>query len=572
GYVMGLKPLEGAKVVAGHHCLNRKVTGVTVMEAPDIVQWLRGGEILLTSLYPIRGDREAQENLVRELMEHNAAALVIKTRRFVGDIPSHMLKLADNLGLPVIDLPMEISYVDVISAVLSEIIDQQTVRLRYSEKVHDYFTSIALKGGTLEQLAFGLAELVNNPVIIKDHRDEYLVKTNTDYQVVDRDDKAAEQQYLNEELHYYRQPLSLESNGEKIICSEVVVPIVMQKELYGYLTVWEVNQLMQDYDFIALEHAATVVALELAKRRAVTEVERKYQNDFINDLLEGRIENEETVYNRARFLGWDLSKPMAVIVANIDNFEEYMLKNKHKGERFAQKIKAQALEAITRYLGKQAPGVAFGSKSDTLILLYPVRNGDTNDALAEVKRLCRLTQKEVGCYLKDLTFSMGIGSLAGEITELCTSYQEALDALRFGRIVNGRGSVTVFSELGIFRLLCQVPDRNILLSFIPESLKKLIRYDQKNKTELARTLEVYLDNNGSLKKSAEQLIVHYKTMFYRIERIREITGLDLESNITRLELQVGYKVLQLLDMELNKVDKIDVSRLNYVDKREIIQA
>jgi len=559
--VMELRVFEGAKVVAGQKGLNRKIKGVTIMEAPDIVGWLHGGELLLTSLYPVQKDPEMQKKLVYELNERSIAAMAIKTRRFVEEIPLAMLEIADTLNLPIIELPMHVNYVDIISEVFTEIISRQNKRLKYSEKVHKYFTDIALKGGTLEEIASGLAELVGNPVAILDRRKELLVSTDHQYPLNLENDVEIERQSLNEELHYYRKPLYVNNEELENKYTEVVVPISIKDEICGYLVVGEMNGLMAEHDFIALEHAATVVALELAKQMAVEEVERRFQNDFIEDVVAGKIESEETLYNRAKFLGWKVNFPLAVIVANIDLFEEFALKNKDKGEQFAQNTKEFIFDSIKRQLKRQNSKTIIGQRSDTIIALYPLKDGEEEKELAEIKKHWRQVLREKGAYHLNPTFSMGVGGIAYDLKEIPLVYKKALDALSFGRMISGPKCVTLYDELGIYRLLCQIEDKELLKTFIPDTLKKLMAYDRKNHTDLTESLEVYLNCSGNLKETAEKLFVHYKTILYRIKRIEDITGSDLTSNNIRLELQIGFKVLELLGIDIAKMDKINMTEL-----------
>ena len=83
------------KVIAGMWGMNRKVSSVTVMDAPDIYKWLRGGEILMTSGYLWRNDVSFLEELIRKINEVHAAALFIKLGRFVDELPQTVYALAE---------------------------------------------------------------------------------------------------------------------------------------------------------------------------------------------------------------------------------------------------------------------------------------------------------------------------------------------------------------------------------------------------------------------------------------------------------------------------------------------
>jgi purine catabolism regulator len=95
--------------------------------------------------------------------------------------------------------------------------------------------------------------------------------------------------------------------------------------------------------------------------------------------------------------------------------------------------------------------------------------------------------------------------------------------------------------------LCQFQDPEDLKRFIHPALLKLYKYDTDKNNDLIQTLEVYLSNNANAKKSAEELFIHYKTVQYRINRIKGIMGIEFEDKIYKLEIEMGLKIISLLD-------------------------
>lgn len=107
-----LKSLKDAVVLSGQSYLNNSIKGITIMEAPDIADWLQGGELILTSLYPIRSfNSEEQQGLVAKLKEKEVSALVIKNKSSDTKIPESLLAEGIKLGLPIIQIPKEVPFV-----------------------------------------------------------------------------------------------------------------------------------------------------------------------------------------------------------------------------------------------------------------------------------------------------------------------------------------------------------------------------------------------------------------------------------------------------------------------------
>ena len=108
----------------------------------------------------------------------------------------------------------------------------------------------------------------------------------------------------------------------------------------------------------------------------------------------------------------------------------------------------------------------------------------------------------------------------------------------------------IFSDMGIFKLLCQLKTKEQLLEYVPESLQKLYNYKKPQREDLLTTLKTYLDRNQNLARTAQDLFIHYKTAAYRIERISDITGIDFDNSNEMLAVRIGlivYKMIENLD-------------------------
>jgi len=176
---LGLPPLQHARVLAGAAGLERRVRQVNVMEVPDILPWVQPDELLLTTAYPLRDDRAALGSLVPELAARGLAGIAVKPDRYLHEIPAAMLAAADACGFPLIELPPESSFNEIISAVLSVILNEQSLRLQRAAEIHDRFTRIVLGGGGLREISLTLAELIERQVLIVDQHGEVLTGSGT---------------------------------------------------------------------------------------------------------------------------------------------------------------------------------------------------------------------------------------------------------------------------------------------------------------------------------------------------------------------------------------------------------
>ena len=155
-----LPALQGTRVLAGATGLDRVIECATVMEVPNVTRWLRGNELVITSLYALREDPDEQVRLIEGLDRVGIAALLIKPKVFVERLPDRMLQEADARGLPVLELPVETPYTDVLAAVMAEVFRRSSVRRFEADLVADLLAGVI---ASPEELATRAAEVGWNP-------------------------------------------------------------------------------------------------------------------------------------------------------------------------------------------------------------------------------------------------------------------------------------------------------------------------------------------------------------------------------------------------------------------------
>ncbi|HWM34238.1 MAG TPA: PucR family transcriptional regulator ligand-binding domain-containing protein [Pseudolysinimonas sp.] len=166
--ILTLPVLAGSTVLAGQDGLARPVSGVNVMEVPDIESFVRAGELMLTTAYPLRDHPEDLGDLVRTLSRRGLAALAVKSGRYLDEVPPAMIEVADELGFPLIALTGTTSFNDVIGAVLAVVLSEYGPDPAGAEAIRERLTGVALSGGGLDEIARALAGALDRQVRIID--------------------------------------------------------------------------------------------------------------------------------------------------------------------------------------------------------------------------------------------------------------------------------------------------------------------------------------------------------------------------------------------------------------------
>jgi len=516
--LLKVPPLARARVVGGHDGLRRPVRGVNVMEVPDILDWVKPDELLLTTAYPLRDDPVALDALIPRLAERGLAGIALKPGRYIKAIPPSMIEAADQHAFPLIELPPEASFNEIINSVLTVILDVQAARLQRSAAIHDRFTTIALSGGGLRQIAEALAELVGRPVAIVDAQD--VVQWRTSDQAPGGESGSSGGSMT-------------EPNGRE--GREIVQPIQVGAERYGAILVADDEAGLGPDRLEAIEYAATVAALRQVQTRAVAEADRRFQAVCLEELITGHVADRTVLMERAAAFAWDLATPRAVLLADVEAVAgrpfSALAGTPEEGD-----LRHRLAEAARASLG---PGSIVWERSREIGAL--VSGGPSGPS--GHREIGAALQAEASRHLPGIVVSVGIGRAALDPLDLHRSFGEARRALSIGRWAHGPGEVTAFDDLGLDRLLVAVPVGEAE-AFCADVLGRLEAYDAARGTTLVATLEMFLaTRNAAL--AARRLYLHYNTLKNRLAKIEEIIGPYLEDPDRCLSLALALRMRRL---------------------------
>lgn len=548
--ICDLPCFENIRLAAGENSvLSKQVTGVTIVEAPDIADWIKGGELLLTSLYNFHTDFERQEEMVTKLAQKGAAGLIVKISRFVKDIPSVIIDAGNQYGLPIFELPGDVKYIDVLYPVMCELFNHQVTILEHYKKCHSKFIDLSLNEGTLLDIIKELSQIIHQPVLLLDHDYGIISASSKQYSGVIHFNRKMQRIESTSSIELYRQKIGMEKDGEHYEANVLMTPLIILDYINVYLVIDATNALLTELDYVAIETAISNISLSLVKQKAIQEIEYRFKNDIIDDLIQGRYNSELDIEARAKTVGWDLNRPHVVILVQLRHIGpgKDMLEEKNVLRR--KESISRILMVINNTASHYVKNPIIISKSDRFLILFPSKDIQTSS----IKRFADELHDNIKSQIQHVSSCIGIGTESKSISELRKSYVEARDAASFGKMVYGDEVVIEYDQLGVYRLLCQFKDPEDLKRFIHPALVKLSKYDTDKNNDLIRTLEVYLSHNANAKKTAEELFIHYKTVQYRINRIKEIMGIEFENKIYKMEIEMGIKIINLLDQKISNV-------------------
>ena len=507
---LALPALLGVEVLAGDGGLDRQVVRVGVWETPDVLPFVRDDELLVTTGYPMLDREEHLAAQFEALARRGVVAVAVKLGAYVRELPADALRRADDIGLPVLALPPQVSLDDVLNQVLSAVLGRQAALLERSEEIHRALVQIVLGGGGLPEVARALSTGLGLSVVVTDAEGHVAARAGANVDAV----LAAPGG-------------SLDAPGP----DRVVVPIVAGGVSHGRVVAVSEGDISPQ-DVHAIERAAVVCALVAVKQQAVSAVEERYQADFLRDVLLGRIDDQEVVVRHAAALGWQLDRPLVVVVAQPDAG----VRSGPAGDVVTERM-AAAWRALLR--SRDGGAVVCGFATE-VVAIVGAQSG------VQVER----TARDLAAAYHDKNagsargFTIGVSRVVPGVGTITTAYEQARTCVRVSRQVHGPGGVAHFDRLGVHRLLSLVPDSAELRAFLHETLGELAEPTPQAR-DLRRTLEVLLDTNLNVAETARRLHFHYNTLRYRIGKLERILGPFTEDADLRLDLALALRIMPM---------------------------
>lgn len=540
-HALELSTIKRLKLLAGKNGIRRKITRVNIMEVPDILDWVHDGELLVTTLYAIKDDQEALKNLIPNLVEKNLAGIAIKPGRYIEYIPYFMLEQADRFNFPLLKVPYDLSYSELINPILKEILNKRTQYLEKVLNIHEILTNSVLEG--LDNLNNELVRLINNPIVMVDTSNLVLSKKIPEGNpaTIQLEDLLSTIETKNivfdeEDNNLSCEEKVVELEGKKV--RQIVMPIKALNNVLGYLYTWEVLSGINKIDLSTLKWACTIAALNILNKSSISQVERRYKNEFLYDVLKGNIKEKDTLQQRAQMMGWSFDAGYHVILFDL---KELINKHLKASQTMNQNLQKKLVDVINH---SKNPRVVCGDLGTFVVVLYPLQDGKEDNVREDIRKFVRRVISIFPEVDRSL-IKIGVGEYVRDIMDVNQSYIQAKRTLNIiNKIKPEDLNLYFYDELGIYKLFYDLKNTDVDL-FLQETIYKLLRYDRQHNTDLIRTLEAYFEENGNLSNIAKKLYIHYNTALYRLQRIEKITGFSLSNAHDRLNLEVALRILQM---------------------------
>ena len=318
----------------------------------------------------------------------------------------------------------------------------------------------------------------------------------------------------------------------------IVAPVLVGDEVPSYLVTIDPpeNLFGEDMSLLVTEHAATICGVILGRERVVAAAARRVRDDLVEGLLLGRGRDNADASRWAAHLGYDPARDHNVLAIAFD-LPPSEAPDQGNGAAQRQRI----WESIEHFVATRAPEAIVSARESEVVVVTA--------APMEARQLAAACLARLSELFPAAKVVIGIGGICRDPRDVARSYAQAQRTTQTLQRLGRSGAVSAFGDLGILRLLLQVPDLAELRSFAADVLGKLSMHEHEHKSEYLTTLACYFRENNSPQRASRILHVHPNTVAYRVKRIEEITGLRLDNYTDRLIAQVALEILDSLGDE-----------------------
>jgi purine catabolism regulator len=515
----------GTMALAASHYVVRQVRWALTVNPDNALPYLEGGEVII--LTPGKADLH---DFIHACAEAGATAIVMPP-----PISPMALAAAEIAKLPILQLPANSNLRDVERAIISLLLDHQHLLEQRSTQVYQQLVQLASENIGLDKLIHELSEFVDKTVVVQDKHLRVLHSAVSPSHLLEYEEVAewlADRRNVPTTLQdrhklprhtspIVQQPLRTQP------MMRLVAPIVTQSVGRGYLSFIGPQESFTDLDSIVLSHGAVVCALEMARAKAISEVEKRLRGDFLDSLMAGTVGETEAQAEGDRF-GHDMTAAHVALVL-------LWYGPKHPSTRRLETLVNGMLS------GKQI-SCLMRLREKEVRLFYAPESAATIQAARELAEEIRNEAKREHT---DAKLAIGIGSVANRVNDWRASYREAAQAADICRRLQSETPMFI-GDLGIYTFLARPDYRDDLRTLRDATIGNLLQYEERQRADLLVTLEAFFQCHGNHTQTAEQLSVHRNTLFYRMNRISEITGLDLNRPDVRLAVHLALKIHRLL--------------------------
>jgi PucR family transcriptional regulator, purine catabolism regulatory protein len=425
-------------------------------------------------------------------------------------------------------------------------IEKQKKDLSDALDISENLSKILLKGGDISKVLEELSKSLSCTVLFED-RNFNIMGHFGNYSPYDF--KGLIEKDQGKELPWIKTLIEEKSTVELCLNKDfgydnrrLISPIILNKEIWGYISLIKEDGIFDEMEHILLERANTICALHFSNERATIEAERRITGGLLNELLMDNPDLKSLDY-RMKLMGYDLNKEHYIYLL--------MLNDQKVNKEIDIDFKNKIIDEINYQMQPLGKKCLLSGLLNQIIILVPKEI--ITGMSTTYKKFGDLLIKNVHKKYSNICFLLGISSNFNGIDKFRKAYDEANKAISILNRKKGFANRIAFDDLGYLGFLLNSTNMEELEGFANNLLSRLLVYDKEYNSELLKTLYYILEFQGNIANTSKKLMISDGAARYRFKRIAEITNLDLNTTEDFLNAHLALQIflhLGVWDMDL----------------------
>lgn len=523
--LLDLPSFQGTTILAGANGLSRAVEDVSVMEVPDIEEYVGPGSFLVSTLYPYADHLELLSDLFKKLNAVGLSGIGVKLNRYVSALPPECLAVADEISLPVLLLPSSGDFSNMANDYLKSLLQAKNDELAHRNSIHEQLMSILLRGDSLDELAKALAESLDRSAVLFDSYNEPVAESNRDpepglhAEILARELEACDESMGAVRRNVYG--LTVFFYAVRIGRSRMGTIAIYDCESF------EPNQL----ELITLQQFSVVFRIMVQHRVMMEDDAIKRRESLAFNLIYGTVESDRAIASQASATRWKIDYPITLIAVAAPPLGSSQPTQKETVKRLRTAVRAS--------LGNTEWDNAlwFENRSAAMALL----DGNATRNMDKVTGAIGHSMASMG--MPD--YYLAESRTASALEDIPRLYRECKYTLDIQRRMRRYGELS-FRELGVYRIIFNEDNSEELRSFCRDTLGALTEYDSAHGADLVETVKAVIECGGNAKAAANELGVHYNTVRYRCKLAEKLIGKSIDDPETVQSISLAIKINDLV--------------------------
>ncbi len=536
--VLKMDCMKNANIIAGRTGLKNKISYTTIMDVPDIFKWLHGGEMIFAAeLFYVC----ANKDFFNRLHEKSVSAIITKPT-YTNKLNDFLIKQCDELCLPIITVDKNASWSDITYPITEHIARKQYDAIYQSQLFHSALLNSVIHGKSIDQLCYEIYRSTGLTIAILD-ADFHISGSsiNIDWK------KALYKFTINSCI--YRSTLTTDISGHttsgylytnfylnSLNKQILIFPVILDSEVFSYiflLTNRNIESLNVE-DSMKISQLSLIILLLKVKQSELINTNRRYNNLILDLILQGKMSNPGKYAFTEDLIEHTLYDSYYIALAHCEDIS-------YTKNRVKQNIRTSRLFETINKNKHDFEDVLCFERGDNLVFFIPKNDVNIERTINKLYSVCAEILETNSLYI-------GISNTITN-SEFPLGFNQALQALQYIQS-HQKKKYCFYNDLGVLRIFMERSghlNKDILIEYKKKYIVPLRNYDNKNNTQLEKTLYCLIECNYSKTEAEKKLFIHKNTLRARILKIEQLLNCDLNNSEDMFNIQLAIKINYCFD-------------------------